>query len=163
MTASLSTPTQLSTKETAQALRLALKAAFPAVKFSVKMGRGTASAWLSVSYTDGPSFDRVREIAYGFQSTQFNGMTESYDSRRSLIEVPGKGWCRPCCCGVSVHRDLSPRFEQRAAEQVATFFGIAIPARGEWHNAYIPEAGTWFASLVHQAAYDRTRFQRGTA
>ncbi|WP_353267030.1 LPD29 domain-containing protein [Gemmatimonas sp.] len=159
MTGTLSAPVQLSTKETAAALRQALKIAFPAVKFSVRKGTGTASAWIDVSYTDGPSEDRVREITAGFQSQQFDGSIDGYNAVRTLVEVAGKGWCRPCCSGIITVRHLSDRFRQRAAEQVAAFYGIDIPA-AEWHNAYIPQAGTWFGSLVHQAAHDRTRFAR---
>ena len=46
----------ISTKETAAMLRKDLAKAWPGVKFSVRMGTGTGSAWLSVSYTDGPTY-----------------------------------------------------------------------------------------------------------
>ena len=67
------------TKEAAQLLREGLKNQFPGVRFSVTMGRGTASAWLNIRYTDGPTENGVREFAFRYQGSQFNGMTDSYD------------------------------------------------------------------------------------
>ena len=45
----------------------------------VTTGRGTASAWLNIHYTDGPTEAAVRDFAFKYQGAQFNGMTDSYD------------------------------------------------------------------------------------
>lgn len=49
-------------KDAAAAIRRDLRAAFPATKFSVRMGTGTASAWIDVKWTDGPNDDMVSDI-----------------------------------------------------------------------------------------------------
>ena len=45
----------ISTKDTAKLVRVALKNALAGVKFSVRMSIGTASAWMNVSWIDGPT------------------------------------------------------------------------------------------------------------
>ena len=45
----------ISTKDTAKLVRVALKNALAGVKFSVRMSTGTASAWMNVSWSDGPT------------------------------------------------------------------------------------------------------------
>lgn len=49
-------------KDAAAAIRRDLRAAFPATKFSVRMGTGTASTWIDVKWTDGPNDDMVSDI-----------------------------------------------------------------------------------------------------
>jgi hypothetical protein len=81
----------ITTKEAAKLLREGLKNEFPGVKFSVTMGRGTASAWIDIHYTDGPTEAAVRDFAFRYQGAQFNGMTDSYDPVDSrLIAFDGK-------------------------------------------------------------------------
>ncbi|CAM3325655.1 hypothetical protein DFJ75_4991 [Williamsia muralis] len=70
---------KFTTKETAAELRKHLRATWPTVKFSVRSGRGTASAWLRVAWVDGPAYTQAQNEWFGFQSAQFNGMTDSYD------------------------------------------------------------------------------------
>ena len=50
-------------RETAAALRKALREAFPGARFSVRMASGTAYGWLSVSWTDGPTVEQVDAVA----------------------------------------------------------------------------------------------------
>lgn len=69
----------ISTTDTAKLVRKALKDAFPGTKFSVRKNTGTASAWLSVSWDDGPASIEVREVADRFRGEQFNGQTDSYE------------------------------------------------------------------------------------
>lgn len=61
----------VSTTETGKLMRAALKAAFPATKFSVAQhGRGSS---LTVRWTDGPTVKRVEEITSGFGGKGFDG------------------------------------------------------------------------------------------
>ena len=53
-------------RETAAALRKALREAFPGARFSVRMASGTAYGWLSVSWTDGPTVEQVDAVAAPF-------------------------------------------------------------------------------------------------
>lgn len=68
-----------STKETAAELRKHLRRVWPDAKFSVRCNRGTASAWIGVAWTDGPTYTQARAEWSQFQGAQFNGMTDSYD------------------------------------------------------------------------------------
>jgi hypothetical protein len=67
------------TKETAAELRKHLRTTWPTVKFSVRCARGTGSAWIGVSWIDGPTESQAQGEWSQFQSAQFNGMTDSYD------------------------------------------------------------------------------------
>lgn len=58
----------LTTKETAAALRHELAARFPGCKISVTMARGTAYGWLHVNWNDGPTDEQVRRITEGYRS-----------------------------------------------------------------------------------------------
>ena len=71
--------TSYSTKETAAELRKHLRRVWPDVKFSVRCNRGTASAWIGVAWTDGPTYTQAQAQWSQFQGAQFNGMTDSYD------------------------------------------------------------------------------------
>ena len=51
---------KFTTKETAAELRKHLRATWPTVKFSVRCGRGTASAWLRVAWVDGPAYTQAQ-------------------------------------------------------------------------------------------------------
>lgn len=98
-------------KETAAALRKALREAFPGVRFSVRMSRGTAYGWLDVHYSDGPTWEQVRRIAHGFQRSQFDGMDDSYKSIEPTLYVREDGTMyeqRWGSRGVNVSRDYSP-------------------------------------------------------
>ncbi|WP_329468602.1 LPD29 domain-containing protein [Streptomyces sp. NBC_01431] len=64
----------IDTKHVAAELKNRLKNAFPSVKFSVRKDTGTASAWISVHWTDGPSTADVGEHTRPMQGAQFNGM-----------------------------------------------------------------------------------------
>jgi hypothetical protein len=66
-------------KAAADAIRADLKAAFPGTKFSVRMGTGTASAWIDVAWTDGPNEDMVQTL------------TDPYVDRYQVLGKPVEG------------------------------------------------------------------------
>lgn len=90
-------------------LRTALKNAFPGVKFSVRMSTGSASAWMRVSWSDGPTDSDVRAITRQYEGRRFNGMTDSYDDNGSaLVAFDGDDLprvLRYSCDGINTHRD----------------------------------------------------------
>jgi hypothetical protein len=102
----------ISTKETAAMLRKDLARAWPGVKFSVRMSTGTASAWLRVTYTDGPTYSELRLFCSNYEGRQFNGMTDGYDDKgTTLIVVAGEDLpdeVRFSCDGINSHREYSP-------------------------------------------------------
>jgi uncharacterized small protein (DUF1192 family) len=60
-------------------LRRQLKKAYPGVKFSVK----TSYDSVGITWTDGPTKDKVREISGMYQSGSFDGMNDIYEYSRS--------------------------------------------------------------------------------
>lgn len=92
-------------KQTAAAIRTALRAEFPGCAFSVRMDRGTSYGWISVSWTDGPSDMRVRRVVEGFESSRFDGMDDSYHST---------GVTEWTCRGVNTSRRISREALDRA-------------------------------------------------
>ena len=66
-------PRELTTTETAAALRKRLRLLWPDTKFSVRKERGTAAGWLDVQWTDGPSGRQVKEVGEKFCSSWHDG------------------------------------------------------------------------------------------
>lgn len=52
----------ISTREVIKQIRAQLGQAFPGVRFSVRKGRGTGSAWIYVVWRGGPPAGEVRAI-----------------------------------------------------------------------------------------------------
>jgi len=82
--------THIPTKDVAALLRKELRAAFPGVKFSVRCVTGTASAWINVTYDDGPTWPQVDAITRKFQGRTFNSQTDSYDDNGTAL-IAGDG------------------------------------------------------------------------
>ena len=95
----MNTNTTADVRQTAAAMRVALKATFPGTKFSVTMARGTAYGWLRVAWTDGPTSAQVEETTGRFQNLRFSGTDDSYHST-GVVD-----WS---CRGVTTSRRLSP-------------------------------------------------------
>lgn len=113
-------PVYLSVKETAAAMRRALKASFPEVSFSVRMARGTAHGWIDVSWLDGPIEDAVRETVRVFQSSRFSGSDDSYHG------VPQSGPVRYSCCGVVTHRNMSRETKEAIVSRINSAAGEMV-------------------------------------
>lgn len=119
---------EYTTKETAAALRRALREAFPGVRFSVRMARGTAYGWLDVAYVDGPTTEQVREITNGYVDERFNAMTDCYDPVEPTLYAREDGSLyeiRWSCCGINTHRTCSPETQAWAAT-------VAVPGSYWW-------------------------------
>ncbi len=69
-------------RDAAAAIRRDLRAAFPGTRFSVRMGTGTASAWIDVKWTDGPNDDMVGDITDRYVDGPVTGI--SWERRFSL-------------------------------------------------------------------------------
>lgn len=86
----------------AKNLRTLLKAAWPAVKFSVRSSSFSGGDSIDIGWTDGPTTKQVDEIAQQFKAGSFNGMEDIYEYSSSVfIEIFGDAKY------VSVQRDLS--------------------------------------------------------
>lgn len=108
----MSTITDISTKDTAAMLRSALRAAYPGVRFSVRMDHGTAYGWISVTWEDGPTMSEVSELAGRYQSRRFDRQDDSYRTMpTTLIAFVGENQPREVrfgCDGVATHRGIGP-------------------------------------------------------
>lgn len=63
----------------AKNIRIELKAAFPAIKFSVKSSRFSMGDSIDVSWTDGPMTAQVEAIIKKYAAGSFNGMEDIYE------------------------------------------------------------------------------------
>jgi hypothetical protein len=100
------------TSQAAAMLKAALRAAFPDVRFSVRKDTGTATGWLRVTYTGGPTGSVVQEIADRYTGQRFNAMTDTYDQVPDrLVQFDGEALPRPVqylVDGVIVTRQMGP-------------------------------------------------------
>lgn len=114
----------ISTKETAKLVRVALKNAFPGAKFSVRMSTGTASAWMNVSWNDGPTDAAVTAITAQYEGRKFNGMTDGYDDAGTVLvafdgeEMPRE--VRYSCDGINTHRSYTAAAYAAAQKIIST-------------------------------------------
>src|SRR5690348_4677246 len=122
MTAVLQFPTPAATQpreyasapESAKLLKQALRRAFPAVKFSVTLDRGTAYGCANVGWTDGPTTRLVDAVVAPFSGEGFDGMTDSsYHIRATLSDGRQSGLRL-----ISTSRRVSPALARKAAAQV---------------------------------------------
>lgn len=107
-------------KGTAAELRKALRTAFPGVKFSVWMSRGTGYGWLHAEWTDGPTADQVRQITNRFRDSYFDGQDDSYHRIESTLYARDDGTLyepRYSCCGVNTQRRYSSAAELWAEKE----------------------------------------------
>jgi hypothetical protein len=136
-------------KDVAVLIRAALKKAFPAVKFGVRMdGRNC----VRVSWTDGPRYKDVSKVVEQFTFGGFDGSIDmDYSSRNWLLPtgemVPAasfgttgsggyvKGYATDCpqpgavlvnssVKYTSYDRDMSPEFESELRRKAAAEYGI---------------------------------------
>lgn len=110
-----------SVKETAAAVRKALAATFPGVKFSVRMDRGTAYGWLSVSWSDGPTEDAVRSVTDRFRDEKFDGMTDAYVPIAPSTDDQGVTHAYNCS-GVTHSRSYTAAARERAEALIRADF-----------------------------------------
>lgn len=70
----------ISVNETSKIIKRTLQAAFPDVKFSVRLDKYSGGSSIDASWTDGPTDKQVKAILDRFDGKGFDGMTDmSYD------------------------------------------------------------------------------------
>jgi len=114
----------ITTKDTAKLVRAALKSEYPGVKFSVRMSTGTASAWMNLSWSDGPTDAEVTTITSRFEGRKFNGMTDGYDNADTvLIASERRNMPREVqymCDGINTHRNYTAAGYAVAQQLIST-------------------------------------------
>jgi len=118
----------ISTKETAVLVRQALKATFPGTKFSVRMGTGTGSAWLSVSWADGPTDEQVRPILARYEGSVYdrNGDDSYSQNEDTLLYLDGEELpelVHFVCCGINTHRSMSEGVQKEVISRIVEALG----------------------------------------
>ncbi len=67
----------------AKNLRTEFKRAYPGVAFSVRTSKYSGGNSVDISWTDGPTSAQVKRIAHKYAGGHFDGMTDSYEYKRS--------------------------------------------------------------------------------
>lgn len=153
------------TAETAKMIRAALKAAFPAVKFSVRSKSYSGGSSVRVNWTDGPTSERVSDVVSVFNGHGFDGSidlgysisawildgeiigTRSTGTTGSGGHVSPWGTIAPhddaelvsFAGSVVVDRSISPTLARRCAAQIAHYYGVQMPEVID----YAPYAQGW--------------------
>ncbi len=150
------TRTEFSTKETAEAIRQALKIAFPGFKFSVKTSYASMTSSTTIRWTDGPTEPEVEHITNQFSSKSFDGQTDSthYHDQTAAdgSRVQYSGW-------VHTRRTFSPalltlalaRFQAIRAEYGLPPARLDIKANGDYSHVTGPDVNT--EAGVHPHGY----------
>ena len=102
----------LDVKQTAAAMRAALRASFPGAKISLRMSAGSAHGWMDATWTDGPTPAQVGAVLRPFQSSRFDAMDDSYRA----IEQAGS--VRYSCRGFNTHRAMSAEAAAHIVETI---------------------------------------------
>lgn len=140
----------------ARNMRALLKAAFPAVKFSVKTQQYSGGNNISISWTDGPTDEAVGAIVNRFKHGSFNGMDDSYEFNRDPFPELFGG-----CYYLHANRDESPELIERALAQ--HFPNEATrPSVQDWQNCRGIFDWRDNATAQHADAY-RAEFRRTLA
>ncbi|MEH0424672.1 LPD29 domain-containing protein [Streptomyces sp. B21-083] len=133
----------IDTKHVAAELKSRLQKAFPGVKFNVRKGTGTASAWISVYWTDGPCTADVEEHTCPMQGAQFNGQEDRYESTDNTVTVTVKGrkvTGEPLVDGINTHQEISDDARKAAAalwSDARDGKDPAVHSNGGFHGAMV--------------------------
>lgn len=156
---------QATPADSAKVLKQTLRAAFPAVRFSVRLSRGTGYGNYHVSWTDGPTTRCVERITHTFQGEDFDGMQDlQYATPKVLPDGRESGIGLILC-----ERRISTTFARRLAAQVAAFYGVAEPTitervSGYWQiegDTFVADTRDYWSTMIYRASHDRTLYAQG--
>ena len=119
------TTRSISAADTAKLVRKALKALWPAVKFSVRTSTYSGGASIDVGWTDGPTPKEVEAITSRFEGASFDGMidlkthhTTEYQGERVHFMADY----------IFTNRKHGVAAYQAAVDRLAERYGVAAPA-----------------------------------
>jgi hypothetical protein len=163
------------TAEAAKMIRVALKRAFPGVKFSVRSDRYAGGSSVSIGWTDGPTDEAVTAVTRGFAGNRFDGMDDLQYGADSwhcvqhgacVARTYGTGDDRSgpvnerCCeqaesvhfaCGyVPTRRTLSPEFRADLQAQIAKDYGVP-------YDESVMVGGRWMSDHLYRLSQTITR------
>lgn len=125
-------------EETEDRLAAALRAAFPAVTFTIRRSEYALGACLAVRYTDGPALSRVDAVAARFAGSTFDPATARRKAR-PVLEVDAGGQERYVVYGVqavSVDRFLSWDARSRIHQELHAAGKTLDGASGPYWQAF---------------------------
>jgi hypothetical protein len=168
-----SAPTVLYPKQTAAMVRKLLRLAFPACRFSVTTGRGAGVSSVRISWTDGPTVQRVNEIVGQFEAGHFDGMQDMYVRTNDRVLVINGQQYEAGCRYIFTDRKISAELAAKCIAQVVAYWGgveqVPTPIDGSFGFRLQPEdlmfepvrpdlsstSHSWNAE-IHRVAEDRT-------
>lgn len=151
-------PASLDTASAAKLIRHLLRAAFPAVRFTVRTSRYAGGSSIDIRWTDGPSYARVDDLVSALEGRGFDGMQDlAYQKGPFVVN----GVAVRTSCYIHCQRERSDALRQKAAQQVARYFGCEAPALNELGHTVGPDGQHYWETLVYQACEDRSRFALG--
>jgi len=114
----------------AKNIRIELKRAFPAVKFSVKTRKFSGGDAIDVSWVDGPTTGMVDAIIDRYQSGSFDGMTDCYN-------YEANAWTDAFGDSKYIHsrREYSDAFVARAIKYAKHKYGSKVNATVEQYRS----------------------------
>jgi len=116
----------MSCAETAKLVRVALKAAFPGQKFSVRSSTYSMGASIDVSWVDGPTEAEVKRITGYYEGSWFNS-SEDLKEYKPAVKLPDGRRVKFGADSVSLHRNYSVELCLRAANASAAKWGHELP------------------------------------
>jgi hypothetical protein len=140
----------ISTVDTAKLLRKALRAAHPAVKFSVRSDVYAGGASIRVEWTDGPTEAAVRATTELYCGATFDGMTDMKTHHSTLLADVESGEVEEVHLGadfVFTTRELTADLLNRVAETITDLGHCTCPTqcrpcgdmmRGDCLAAHVP-------------------------
>lgn len=130
-------PKHYGANELAVLIRRDLKAAFPAVKFSVRSDHYAGGSAVRVRWTDGPTTEAVEAIVKPYEGIGFDGMTDS--TRYHGIFVDGQ----PASAGSYITTSREQTDFERRAEVAQAYIRerCAVDEHGRFGNDYIVNLG----------------------
>ena len=104
----------------AKNIRTELKKAFPTIKFSVRTERFAGGDSIDVSWTDGATYRKIKDIIGKYQYGEFNGIEGIYEHNNNLFnDIFG------AVTYVFANRDITPLLYSKAAQLLGwTITGI---------------------------------------
>lgn len=128
--------------EASKLIKTTLRAAFPSVKFSVRLSKYSMGCSIDAHWTDGPTGSQVNPILDRFNGKGFDGMTDmSYSCGKRTYKGESVNFHSGYVHG---NRRYSRAFLGVIAVRVAQECGTATPEVDEWgclrgnHNLLVP-------------------------
>lgn len=121
--------------EAAKAIKKELQRHWPKIKFSVKSEYYSMGNSVNVSWTYGPTERQVRKIIDKYQHGSFDGMTDSYNYRKTTTAHSAKY--------VSGSRNIPYEVSEQIQKDYAAALGVEWNGhQTRWGDSYIQEL-TW--------------------